>query len=421
MAARSHPSATGALPIGRQLYLFSAPLPHFSAVLAVLVSTACSPAEGGPTWEGEVDTLPSGTIVVTNPATGVWDSATAWRVVEELRIGTVEEIGPALLGQVTALEVDAAGRIYVLEGQAQELRVFDRAGRYVRTIGRKGGGPGEFNQAIGMAWSPAGHLWVLDPQNNRISVIDTAGTFVTSHHALGGFVFMPWPGGFDTAGVFYNYAPDLSGGDFRMLLVRYDSALNPVDSIRPPRYEGPENYFEVVTNQGRGRMRTGVPFGPGLDWELTPAGDFWAALTGPYELFRVSGRGDTLRRVTRAFEPVPVTGEDVDSAIANLEWFTSQGGKVDRSRIPGVKPAVRGMLVADDGHLWIDVTTRDRADQGYVFDIFDSEGRYLGPLRLPFQLSSYPPPVIRDGMVIGVTQDELEVPFVVRARILKGW
>jgi hypothetical protein len=24
-------------------------------------------------------------------------------------------------------------------------------------------------------------------------------------------------------------------------------------------------------------------------------------------------------------------------------------------------------------------------------------------------------------MVIGVTQDELEVPFVVRARILKGW
>jgi hypothetical protein len=125
-------------------------------------------------------------------------------------------------------------------------------------------------------------------------------------------------------------------------------------------------------------------------------------------------------RITRAFEPVPVTGEDVDSAIAGLDWFTSQGGRVDRSRIPDVKPALRGMLVAGDGHLWVAATTRDRSDEGYVFDVFDPEGRYLGPLRLPFRLSTYPPPVIRNGVVLGVTQDELEVPFVVRARILKG-
>ena len=381
---------------------------------------ACSSAEGGATWEGEIDTLPSGTIVVANPATGVWDSATSWQVVEEFRIGTVDGTGPDLFGRVAALEVDAAGRIYVLEMQAQELRVFERDGSYLRTIGRKGGGPGEFAEAIGMAWSPAGDLWVVDPQNNRISVIDTAGTFVTSHHALGGFVFMPWPGGFDTAGVFYNYAPDLGGGDFRMLLVRFDSALNPIDSLRPPRYEGPENYFEVVGDGGRSRMRSGVPYSPGLEWELTPAGDFWAALTGPYELLHLSAAGDTIRRVTRAFEPVPVTGEDVDSAVAGLEWFTSQGGKVDRSRIPGVKPALRDFFVADDGHVWVAVTTRDRADEGYVFDLFDPEGRYLGLVRLPFRLSSYPRPVFRDGIVIGVTEDELEVPFVVRARIEKG-
>jgi len=417
MPTRSQPHSIQAEPIRRQPYLFSPPLPLFSAVLGLLVGTACSRAEGGATWEGEIDTLASGTVVVTNPATGVWDPATVWRVVEEVRIGTVDGTGPDLFGRVAALELDALGRIYVLEGQAQELRVFERDGRHVRTIGRKGGGPGEFNEAIGMAWSPTGDLWVVDPQNNRISVIDTAGTFLTSHHALGGFVFMPWPGGFDTAGAFYNYAPDLSGGAFRMLLVRFDSALNPIDSIRPPHYEGPENYFEVVRDEGRSRMRSGVPFSPGLEWQLTPAGDFWAALTGPYELLRLSAAGDTLRRVTRVFEPVPVTGEDVDSAIAGLEWFTGQGGKVDRSRIPGVKPALREFFVADDGHLWVAVATRDRADDGYVFDVFDPEGRYLGPLRLPFRLSGYPRPVIRDGIVIGVTEDELEVPFVVRARL----
>lgn len=413
-------------PFRRLPYLFSAPLPLFSSsaplpllsVLAVLlVAFGCSSANGGPAWEGRIDTLPSGIVVVTNPATGVWDSASAWRVIEELRIGTLDGLGPDLFGQINALEVDAAGRIYVIEGQAQELRVFDADGRHVRTIGRKGGGPEEFNQPIGMAWAPDGTLWVVDPQNNRISVIDTAGTFVTSHYALGGFVYMPWPGGFDTGGTFYNYAPDMSGGGFRMLLVRYDSALNPIDSIRPPHYEGPENFFELLRD--RGRMRTGVPFSPSLDWELTPQGDFWFAMTGPYELYHRAADGDTLRRVTRAFEPVSVTSEDVDSAVAGLEWFTSQGGKVDRSRIPSVKPAIGGLIVADDGSLWIELVTRDRADRGHEFDVFDPEGRFLGGVRFPFSLRMYPPPIVRNGFIYGVTEDELEVPFVVRARVLK--
>jgi hypothetical protein len=388
-----------------------------TATLPLLVTLGCAPAEGGPAWRGQIDTLPSGTVVVTNPATGIWDSSTAWRVVEELRIGTMDGTGPELFGQINAVEMDRAGRIYVLEGQAQEIRVFDRDGTFIRTIGRKGGGPGEFNQPIGMAWSPAGELWVIDPQNNRISVIDTAGTFVTSHPAIGGWVYMPWPGGFDTAGAFYTYAPDLTRRPGGMYMVRHDTALNPVDSLQPPTFPGDQEFFEVRSE--RGSMRTGVPFSPSIQWTLTTAGDFWAALTGPYELFRVSGKGDTLRRVTRAFDAVPVTSEDVDSAVTGLEWFTKQGGKVDRSRIPGVKPALRGLFVADDGHLWVAPTTPDRADNGYVFDIFDPDGRYLGRVRLPFNLSRYPPPMIRSGIVLGVTEDELEVPFVVRARIVE--
>jgi len=87
-----------------------------------------------------MDTLPSGTIVVTNPAQGVWDSASSWRVSEDLRIGTLEGTGPDLFGQIDALEVDRDGRIWVLEGQAQELRVFGRDGRWLRTIGGRAAG-----------------------------------------------------------------------------------------------------------------------------------------------------------------------------------------------------------------------------------------------------------------------------------------
>jgi hypothetical protein len=52
-----------------------------------------------------------------------------------------------------------------------------------------------------------------------------------------------------------------------------------------------------------------------------------------------------------------------------------------------------------------------------LFEVFDPEGRYLGRVLLPFRLASVP--VIRGDVLVGVTENELEVPFVVRARIVK--
>ena len=170
------------------------------ALVGAWFHMSCAETNDGATWGGTIDTSASGLVQVSNPMTGLWNVETSLLVSEELRIGRSDGNGPDLFGRITDFAVDPAGRVYVFDGQAQELRVFDADGSYVRTVGRKGGGPGEFEQVIGMEWSPNGDLWLLDPSNNRISVIDTAGTYKTSHPALGGFVIMPWPGGFDDGG-----------------------------------------------------------------------------------------------------------------------------------------------------------------------------------------------------------------------------
>jgi hypothetical protein len=396
-------------------------VPLVAAVMSAMLSLAgCAAREGGAAglWEGTMDTLPSGRVAVTNPAEGIWErSGTPWRIEEAVRIGAMDGTGPEMIGAVGTLEVDLSGRIWVLEQQVQELRVFDAAGRHVRTIGRRGGGPGEFNQVIGMAWGPDRNLWVVDPQNNRISVIDTAGVFVRSHPTIGGFVIMPWPGGFDDAGHFYTYVPLPSTDRFRMALVKYDSALSPMDTIVTPRWEGPDSFFELRTEGGF--MRSGVPFSPGLVWRLAPSGNIWFALTGEYRLFDMTQSGDTLREIARAFEPLPVTEADIDSAIGRLEWFTRQGGKVDRSRFPSVKPALEQFWIADDGTIWVMPVVESAEERSRYLDAFDPEGRYLGRILLPFTLSAYPPPVFRRGMLYGVTRDDLEVPYVVAARVVR--
>lgn len=110
-------------------------------------------------WDGTVDTLPNGTMVVHIRGRGIWDAATAWRVVEEVRIGTLERTGPDLFGRISAIEVDRTGRIYVLESQAAELRVFEPSGRHVRTFGRRGSNPGDSTTTVSMpSPSPAGGL-----------------------------------------------------------------------------------------------------------------------------------------------------------------------------------------------------------------------------------------------------------------------
>jgi len=362
-----------------------------------------------------MDTLPGGRVVVTNPAEGMWRAGEGWRVVEEIRIGAEDGDGPEVLGRISALMEDAGGRIWALESDDQQFKVFGSDGRFVRTVGRKGGGPGEMRQVAGVAETSDGQLMVVDPQGARVSVFDTAGIFLRSIPISGGFVIIPWPGGIDSAGYFYHVVPQPTAGAFEFALVRYDSEMTPLDTLIPPRRTA-RHQFEHRSGPGN-MLSASVPFSPSMTWRLTREGDFWFIHTGTYELVRQSARGDTIRSVSKPFRSVPVTGAEKDSALARLKWFTDQGGKVDRGRIPDVKPAVQGFQVAEDGHLWVNAVQPDTGSQRKVFEIFDPEGRFLGEVRFPFDLMSYPVPILRRDRIIGVTQDDAGVPYIVRARI----
>lgn len=390
------------------------------AVLLIVGLTSCSAGEADPGWAGSVDTLATGQIVVRNPETGIWDEESRWTVVEELRIGSIDEVGPAMLGRVTDYELDSLGRIWLFEGQAQELRVFDADGNHVRTVGRKGEGPGEFNQVIGMDWGPDGLLWLIDPANNRISKVDTAGAFVESVPTIGGITVMPWPGGFDRTGHFYTYGidPDVED-DFGLLMVRYDEDLQPIDSVAVPEFPGERQLLELRTESSH--MITPVPFSPGIEWRLRNDGGYWGGLEGEYRLFELAWpSGDTLRSISREWDPLPVTEEDLDLAMEGMQWFLDQGGKLDRSRIPSTKPAFRSFFVDPLDRIWVVRQTTGPDRENRLLDVFDSDGRYLGMVELPFRLADYPDPIVRGDYMIAIVEDELEVPYVVQARIVQG-
>ena len=383
---------------------FASTIRHLTAgAILPLLFTACG-SGSDPGGDG---------IVVHNTDEALWAPGEEWRVVEDLRIGSAMSEGPDLFGAVYSFDVDAWGRIFVLDDQAQEVRVFDSDGTFVRTVGKKGEGPGEFTGAVAVDLSRSGEIWVMGMGEGRLSIFDTTGAYLRQERTnTGGWSVRPYPGGFDAMGR-YNVLIQ-SAGTKRM--ARFDQSYNPIDTIPIPENPVELEFFETP------RTSTSVPFQGSMRWRLSPAGTVWTLLTARYELTEMTTAGEVLRTVTKDHEPIPVTDEDREGAIADLEWFTNQGGQIDQTKFPTTMPVTASFFIDDERNLWVErrVAAFDAHDKGRLFDLFNAGGNYLGTLRLPFELAgSIPEPIVRGGVLYGITSDEAGVPYMVRAGIVK--
>ncbi len=329
----------------------------------------------------------------------------------EARLGAVD--GPAALGQVEAIEVDALERVYVLESDERRVRVFTTSGTLVRTLGRSGKGPGEFQNPVGMTWAPDGTLWIIDPGNARASIYDTTGQYLTDQHFAAGFELAPWPGRFDRYGNFYHYAIRGGRDEFAYVMVKYNTQLHPTDTIFPPTPPERPQVFENRTRRW-GTVRARVPFTPRVVWRLGADGRLWWAWTGRHAVY--VGAESAHPIAVRKRDPVAVTTAERDEALSGLSRFRQVGGRVDPSRIPDVKPPMRSFFVDDADRIWV-MAELANGETGRVLEVYDEHGALRMEIALPVRLSAGPHPVFRRGYIWGIERDEFDVPYLVVLRI----
>lgn len=390
-------------------------------VASLLLVAACAPGdrEGAADrgWAGTVDTLPSGALVVRNPEQGMWDSSATWRIREELRIGSADADGPEMFGDVADLAVDSTGRLWVLDGQAEELRLFDADGRYVRTVARKGNGPGELAGAAAVLVMHGGEgVVVVDYGNQRYARFDTAGRYLGAVRRPFGFSRYPFVGGIDSTGAVLeqNMLYATASSPQRDVLFRIDTAGVVTDTIALPSFE-PE--MVVVRNErGQPLMSRVVPFAPQLAYAVDQRGHLWSGVSDKYRLVQRAFGGDTLRVIERAGAALPVDDAELEEVLATWEEFESRGARLDRSRIPSTQPFFGRIWPDDRGHLWV-TPTLPREQRGRALDVFDPDGRYLGRATSDVLLNSWVPPRVIGDRLYAVVRDSMDVPYVIRARI----
>jgi len=122
-----------------------------AALLAAAVCSACTDEASTVGWTTVIDTV-GGTVRVTNtPGT---DTGPTLVADEEVRVGTLAGEGPQSFGLIRSIAVLDDGRFAVADAHAEEVRLFDREGQYLRNLRRPGPGPGRARWHAGRVPGP---------------------------------------------------------------------------------------------------------------------------------------------------------------------------------------------------------------------------------------------------------------------------
>ncbi len=419
-------------PLPRVIIMKTRPKYPLFLLPLLLVFQACGGSTGA--WEGTVADS-AGIAVVHNTARPIWGSGSEWTVTEEVRIGSVAGDPEYQFGFLAFVEVGDDGTMYAMDLQAQEVRAYDPQGTYLRSIGGPGSGPGEIGQGAVFVFDDGrGGLIVPDLGNQRVNRYlpsgEPAGSFPI---ALAAGVPTRW--GVDPQGRLFAQLRGLNVQGISSLaegdpIVVYDTTGAVVDTIAllpqgQTLAEATEEQFSMVL------------FAPEPVWDLDQSGSIYYGMNDQYRVLVNDPDGNLVRVITRDIEQKPVEESDKNAIISAIREQYAQIG-VPPAQLEGLIQGIGfadffpafGLIFLGPGEtLWAQRirSSKDMAEgseEGFEFDaqdigspeweVFDSEGRYLGVVELP---EGFQPVNVEGELLYGIWRDELDVQYIMRLKV----
>ncbi len=413
------------------------------AACIAAVAAACG-ADAGSSGSGpEVAVEQIGDTTVVRTLSGsAWGAEAT--LVPEASIGELDGAEEYLFGTVYAIAVDGDGRILVLDGQAQDIRVYDPDGTYVETVARRGQGPGELTNAMSVAALPDGRIVAHEPGDMMVKVVwPSHGDREHWAYPPGAIVLPVKPLRVGRDGRLFVPAAAATSDGF----VQHVFVMGPdggvLDSIAPPGTGFKPPSLEVRLSFPIGDRSTAsvaVPLTARHYWAIHPDGGFASGISDDYRIDLQ--RDDGVLRIERAWEPVAVSeaerGYHRDATTQRLRR-TQPDWSWNGPPVPDTKRPFRGLHSGRDGRIWVRLWTEARPvvnedhdpedprsepvtwESPVRYDVFEPDGAYLGSLAAPEGfLATTPEPVFDGDHVWAATRDELGVQRVVRYRIVVG-
>ena len=399
------------------------PVLAFATLAWLIVPLACTDSPNQDAAGAEVRDSAGVRIVENHRAS--WD--VPWRVSDEpsLTVGRTEGHEGHALYQVTGALRLADGTVVVANSGTLELRLYDRDGVYLRSVGGRGGGPGEFQSLEWISRFASDSILALDVVGHRVSFFDSDGRFGRSVRLEPSpEILAPRPVGFFADGSF--------------LATHGVYVLGAELPVRSEREE--EGLFRFLAD-GNTVMRVGSFLGRERDIVVTPrpngesAVERWPRLLGRSTVYAAAGDrfyvadNDTYEIEVYSIDPLQLVMlirkahrhlevTDADVRVVRDSLLASRGGGAqhmmrrsfeNRPAPPRTMPAFAPEIRVDlHGCLWVREYTRP-GSRRVTWSVFSEEGVLLGAVDTPIGLRILD---IGSDYVLGVVRDNDDVEYV---------
>jgi hypothetical protein len=338
-------------------------------------------------WKGTMQEE-NGVTVVRNPKEPMYGED-VFILEEELSIGQRKGDGELLFLDARSLSVDEDGRIYVFDFKEANVKVFDSNGNYIRTFGKKGQGPGELNLPLAMSITSQNEI-VVEDFRNKLVCFSSEGEFIKSipitKLGVSGVVM-------DSQGNIVGLGIVREKEDPRYEVKKFDSDLNYLHSLGssplPSATPGGFNPFRGV-----------------IRYNLYSADQIICGYPEKYEIKIYDNTGELKKTIMKDYDPVEITEEEIKEQ--------TEGMPPDiKISISKYHPAYRRFSADDEGRIFVRTYERIEEAEGYYYDVFDAEGRFI--LKIPLIAR---PHVIKNDQFYTIEEDEEGYQVVKRYKVV---
>jgi len=344
---------------------------------------ACAQKNVG--WKGNIK-IENGVEIVKNPREPIY-SGKILSLKEDLSLGEVTKY-QSLFYAAKELDVDYEQNIYVLDWLAGHILVFDQNGKALRTIGRKGQGPGEFQRPMDI--SIFGNQLMVHDLERSISFFTLKGEFIKSVTSID--ILRISDVYCDSLGnIVAQTSPVFDPANPKHVYRKYNHNMNMIFQFaETPRSDdlGPNNPFGAFGSIAVDR-EDNIIFGYPNDYVI--------------EIFNTNGK--LIRKIEKEYSLLKLTNQD------RREMKKENPGR-NGINYPKYKPPFRRFFIDDEGRIYVGTWEKPSRSE-YYYDIFDPEGKYLAKIDLMGK-----PILCRNGKMYSIESNDEGDQFVKRYKMI---
>ena len=351
---------------------------HISIIAVFLVFPCISFGQQESGWKGKIE-YDNDIKVIKNPGEPL-HGRVQLDAEEDLCFGSADD-DKYMFYLPIYLVVDSKGNIFVLVAREFEIRKFNSDGKFLVSVGKKGQGPGEFEQPRGLYLDSLGRVSTFDSRQRNLHIFSNELSFIETRKLK----FYPFGFSFsqDERMIISNiqYSPESRLAS----IILTNSSGELIEQIASFPYELPpmiKNHMLVN------------PYIHRLWFAPVRVGGAVYGYSSEYLLYSVSSDGKLKQKIYVNRKPEPISEAEKESLRNDYLERQDKGPmeeKLTKAEMkqaylfPPHKPFFTNILIDDNNQIYASkLKLYDPNDTSHTVDFFSEEGVYLHEVTVPF-------------------------------------